>query len=318
MGLGAGALAAQCLPVRAAKDCEILYAKEPVGEEALQMPIMKDFKPTPLEIRVGAKKPFTCLHISDSHLAQMDSRDLWKADDVELKWYEGRRRHFATNATGLAAALLYAKVKGLPVLHTGDLLDYPSDANLRWGQRELEGFDCIFAIGNHEHAGTPRPGPRGKDLAPARRMIRPFLPNNIAFHSRVVNGVDFVAFDNVGMSDDLFDAQVAAIKREFAKGLPVVMMYHVPFFTKDLGEVEAKHAKKRVDELDSGYLACCPGKWDLRINKTLEPWLKEQKNLKALLCGHLHYEYQGAFTDTVTQYVAGATYYHNAYEITFV
>lgn len=317
MGIGAGALVARCLPLMAEQDREIFYAAEPMGEEALGMPIMKDFKPTPLEIRVGAKKAFTCLHISDSHLAQMNSRDLWKADEVELKWYEGRRRHFATNATGLAAALLYAKVKGLPLLHTGDFLDYPSDANVRWGRRELEGFDCIYALGNHELAGTPRPGPKGKDLAAARKLLSPYFPNDLSVYSRVVNEVNFVAFDNVGLSADVFDAQFAAIRKEFAKGLPVVLLYHIPFYTPGLAAEDAKRKGKKVEDLTSGNLACCPGRNDIRINITLQDWLKKQKNLKAMLCGHKHFEFQEPFAEGVVQYVAGATYLRNAYEITF-
>ena len=321
-GLGLGALAAGFLkPVFAQTDCEIWYARDVDGEEALAMPIMRNFHPTHLEIRVGAKKPFRLLHISDSHLAQMNSRDLAKADEVELKWYESRRRHFENAATGLAAALLYAKAKRLPILHTGDLVDYLSDASCHTVRRDLEGVDCLFAVGNHELAGTHRPGPKKDQLAAARAKSEKYFPNPFMVSSRVINGVNFVAFDNVGMCDDVWKAQFAAIEKEFAKGLPVVLAYHTPFYSEALADVimNAKGYKpERRDAINEAWLAACPGKPTLPINGKLSKWLREQKNLKALLCGHMHCENQVPFTDTVTQYVAGATFKGNAYEIEFV
>ena len=321
-GLGASGLLAACgRSVFAQPDCEIWYAKDVDGDEALAMPVMKDFHPTHLEIRVGAKEPFKLLHMSDSHIAQMNSRDLAKADEVELKWYESRRRHFENAATGLAAALLYAKAKRLPILHTGDLVDYLSDANCNIVRRDLEGRDCLFAVGNHELAGTRRPGPRRDQLAAARAKTEPYFPNPFMVSSRVLHGVNFVAFDNVGMCDDVADAQFAAIKAEFAKGLPVVLAYHTPFYSEALADVimNAKGYKpKSRDAINEGWLAACPGKRTLAINGKLVDWLKGQKNLKALLCGHMHCENQVPFTDTVTQYVAGATYQGNAYEIDFI
>lgn len=319
--MGAGALLARCLPAMAAEDRQLWYASEPKGDALLEMPIMKAFKPTMLEIRVGAKAPFEMLHFSDSHIAWMNTRDLMKADEVELKWYEGRRRHFAGNATGLAASLAYAKAKRLHLLHTGDLLDYLSDANLQIAKHDLEGHECLYAIGNHEYAGTPRPSPKTEWLKDARAKLEPYFPNGFACTSRIINGVNFVAFDNVGMCRDISERQFAAIKAEFAKGLPTVLAYHIPFFTPALAEMEmARHPDrlKKMEDITCDWLAAPPGKGDIAINKALVKWLPQQRNLKALLCGHLHYEAQVPFSETVTQYVAGATYKGNAYHIRFI
>ena len=324
MGLGAGALLAQCLPAMAAQDrarIQIWFAKEPDGDALLDMPVMKGFAPTKLEISVGAKKPFRMLHFSDSHIAWMNSRDLIKCEAGELKWYEGRRRHFATNATGLAAALAYARAHRLHMLHTGDLVDYLSDANLNYVRRDLEGLDCQFALGNHELAGIPsaeRPG-RRPSCAAMRKSVAPYFPNDLMCHSRIINGVNFVAFDNCGMSADSFEAQFAAIRAEFAKGLPTVLAYHIPFFTEELGAAQLKAVPrmKSFADITEAYLAA-PPRGGLKINTALREWLPKQKNLKAMLCGHKHEESQGLFCENVTQYVAGATYFGNAYDIQFV
>jgi 3',5'-cyclic AMP phosphodiesterase CpdA len=322
IGLGAGALTFAAMSVKAATDCQIWFAPELHGEDALKMPIMKDFKPTKLQINVGAKKPFRMLHISDSHIATMSAKDLAKADDVELKWYEGRRRHFATWGTGLAAALVYSKVHNLPIIHTGDLADYLSDANCPIVKHEFEGLDCLYAVGNHEKAGTHRPGPREHQYAAARAKAEPFFPNPFPVHSKIVNGVNFVAFDNTGLSNDIFDEQFAKIEQEFKKGLPVVLAYHIPFFEEGIATAKLSITKskriKTIGDFNEAYMAACPGKWTYKINKKLSVWLKEQKNLKAMLCGHFHQECQGQYTETAKQYVAGATYMGNAYDIEFV
>ena len=46
------------------------------GDALLDIPVMEGFKPTMLELKVGAKKPFEMLHISDSHLVTLGADDL--------------------------------------------------------------------------------------------------------------------------------------------------------------------------------------------------------------------------------------------------
>lgn len=322
IGLGVGALLAQCLPaipVDSRRKIQSWYRKVPEGAELLDIPVMKGFKPTKLEIRVGAKKPFGMLHMSDSHIAWMNSKDLMKADEVDLRWYESRRRHFATNATGLAAALAYAKAKNLHILHTGDLVDYISDANINYIRTDLEGTGCLYAIGNHERAGTPNPSPSTDMLPALRKKLEPYFPNPFCCASRIINGVNFVTFDNIGMCRDIFNAQFAAIKAEFAKGLPVVLACHIPFYTKELGDAQLKATPKMKthNDITEAYLASPPNGRGYQINRKLREWLPKQKNLKALLCGHKHVESHSFFCENVMQYVAGATYKGNAYEITF-
>ena len=109
---------------------------------------------------------------------------------------------------------------------------------------------------------------------------------------------------------------------------PTVLAYHIPFYTQDLAEYAVKDVQttpnhwarnilRTMADLNSGWLAACPGKGDQKINTTLAEWLPKQKNLKALLCGHKHFEYRTQFCENVTQYICGATFKGNAYHITF-
>ena len=46
-------------------------------------------------------------------------------------------------------------------------------------------------------------------------------------------------------------------------------------------------------------------------------FLKRQKTLKAILCGHMHSAFQDRFSDSAVQYVAGGNFKGEAYEIAF-
>ena len=332
IALGAGVCAsAGILPLVAAKDRQQWYEEEVSGDALLNMPMMEGFRPTTIEIKVGAKKPFEMLHISDSHLVTLGADDVAKADKDDLAHFRRRLKGFGhpENVIRFAAALAYAKAKKLPMIHTGDLLDFMSDGGLAQVHRDMSGRDWLYAIGNHEYSGSGKPSPKREWLKAARGRMENTYPNAITCASRIVNGVNIVTFDNVGMSKDVSDEQFAAIKAEFAKGLPTVLAYHIPFYTQDLAEHAvnvvqttpnhwARNILKSVADLHSGWLAACPGKGDLKINKTLVEWLPKQKNLKALLCGHKHFEYQTQFCENVTQYICGATFNGNAYHIRFV
>ena len=175
--------------------------------------------------------------------------------------------------------------------------------------------------GNLKRTGLPHGAVPFHQMADAqmREAVKSYFPNSIVCSSRVINGVNFVAFDNNGVCRDIFEEQFAAIKREFAKGLPTVLCYHTPFYTKELGDWQvSKVARmKSHDDITEAYLAA-PPRGGIKINTTLREWLPRQKNLKAMLCGHKHAESQGLFCENVMQYVAGATYFGNAYDIQFV
>ena len=330
--LGASAFAsAGVLPAFALDDRQQWYEPEVSGDALLGMPVLEGFKPTMLELKVGAKKPFEMLHISDSHLVLLGADDLAKSDKRDIAYFRTRLKVFGhpKNIEMFAAALAYAKAKDLPILHTGDLLDFLSEGGLAQIRRDMAERDWFYAIGNHEYSGSGKPSPKREWLKAARGRLGKTFPNAIPCASKIINGVNIVAIDNVGMSQDMFEAQFAAIKAEFAKGLPTVLAYHIPFYTQDLAEHSvnvvqttpnhwARNILKSVADLHSGWLAACPGKGDRKINTALAEWLPKQKNLKALLCGHKHFEYQTPFCENVMQYICGATFNGNAYHIRFV
>ena len=311
LGLGAASIAA-ALAKRAA------FAASPDGRECAS-----DFKATRLEIAVGAKKAFKALHFSDTHLNFMSASE--QVNESAKKAFANRVPVFPQSLVNFQATVEYARRNGLVMLHTGDLVDYESEANYAIARRTLGGMeDFHFAIGNHEY-WNPK---GGKSRDEIRERVRKAIPVDMLVSSTVLNGVNFVAFDDA--NNNVADDVCRRVKAEFAKGLPVVLMMHVPFYTPrtfewafytlgcgercgtaDITGVPAEivRAKYRPNQVE----------YNTPRGPTLElmSFLKRQRLLKAILAGHMHSEFQDRFSDTAVQYVAGGNFKGEAYEILF-
>ena len=294
------------------------FAALPEGYEAAS-----DFNPTPLEIDVGAKKPFRALHFSDSHLNFMSAAE--QVSEGAKRAFKNRVPVFPQSLVNFQASVDHARRNGLLMLHTGDLVDYESEANYAISGRTLGKMaDFHFAIGNHEY-WNPKGGKTRDEI---RSRVQKAFANDVQVASRVVNGVNFVAFDD---ANNNISADVCRrVRDEFAKGLPVVLMMHVPFYTPatfewlfetlgcgakygtaDITGVPAEIVQSKYRPNQIGYNIPRPPTLELMA------FLKEQRTLKAILCGHMHSAFNDRFSDTATQYIVGGNFKGEAYEIVF-
>ena len=287
---------------------------------------------THITIPVGATEPFHALHISDTHITRVNEKDGQRKKEVS----EWRRNSFPMAEEYFDAALKHAREKKMVLLHTGDLIDFVSEGNLEYVKQKLEGVDCFFAVGNHEYSqyvGEAKEDEAYK--AQSYERVQAAYPNNLKFASRIINGVNFVALDDVYYN--VTKEHLDLMKEEVKKGLPIVIMCHVPFYTSHFYEIEmhktggaCAYVTGAPHKLTESY----PGNPDLpadeqwrnrgvqqRADKdTLEfvKWLKKQSLVKAILCGHNHNFYQGPFSETAMQHMAGCTYDGKATEILFI
>ncbi len=303
--------------------------------EPLEDNLIREYlQPTPLSLNVGAEKPFTALHFSDTHVCLMDAADILSCTTKELSLWEARnhgvfgRGGFPFAVPSLAATIAYAKRKNLPMLNTGDLFDFRSEANIAAIAHSFKGLDVFSSLGNHEGHGLHAKGmnpQKPSEEETLRKRYEEAIGNPLVVASRVINGVNFVAFDNCEMSRFIRDKMVEMIKAEFAKGLPTVLMCHMPPFSRELHEsvCEMHRIRKRSLPNDKALRSYYMMGEDFAATKAegqmvkLISFLREQKNLKAILCGHLHFEWQGTFGDGVPVVVAGRNFNGECYEIAF-
>ena len=182
-------------------------------------------------LRVGAQEAFEALHISDTHLTFADDRE--QDNGRKLTLAAERQQYFQEAEATLAQAEAMAERDHMPILHTGDLIDFVSAANLDAAERFTAENDVFTAAGNHEFSLYV--GEAKEDAAYRNQSldkVQASFTNDIRFSSRVYHGVNFVAVDN---SYYLFEEeQLEALKQEVRKGMPIVLMMHTPLYSEGL------------------------------------------------------------------------------------
>ena len=274
-------------------------------------------------VEIGLEKPFSVLHISDTHLA-----DAYPDEHPDKVAAAARRSHDfgERQEEALAESLEWARDNVDYVIHTGDLIDFQARANFDL-VRKYWGKSVFGSMGNHEFYSYVKSEGIGRTEEFKNRsweMLRSAYPVDPRFASLVVNGVNFIAID------DVFGAvqpdQVEKFKVEAKKGLPIVLCMHVPFFTPliDLAAYKfvpltGKRFTGRPDEprpLKEGS-----DRWNQRHDPTTAgfiAYLKEEKLLKAILSGHEHFTMEERFSPTAVQYLVGGNFMFAAREVLFV
>lgn len=331
---GTGALMLPAAAISDAKD-RTSRRKRLDFNASIEDNLIKEYlQPTLLRLNVGAERPFSALHFSDTHVSMADPAELLTWTTKELNLYEARnngvfgRGGFPFAVQSLAATIAYARKKGMIMLNTGDLFDFRSEMNIACIKRTFAGLNVFSSLGNHEGRGlhTSALNPRNrKEDDELRAKFEDAIGNPLVLASRIVNGVNFVAFDNTGLARYCRNEQFEMMEAEFARGLPVVLMSHMPPFTKELYGFECEYCRKRGKSLPEDnnlneYYMMGENFAKSKASPTYRQmitFLKKQKTLKAWLCGHTHFEWQGIFGDGVPICIAGRNYNGECYEISF-
>ena len=276
-------------------------------------------------ISAGATAPFSILHISDTHFTEAYAHE----PDVKQELKRVRTECFGGfQEQALCDSLAWAKEHVDYVLHTGDLIDWQSEANYDL-VRKYYGDMALGAVGNHEYSPsmwlsgekeTKDAAWRAKSAA----ALSSAYPFDISFRAQVVNGVNFV------MVDDVFGAvtarQVERFAAEVKKGLPIVLYMHVPFYTPEIWLAHVKFWRGGEDGKQGGRFryraAPAPGeeyKVQLEdpVTRDFIRYLKSEKLLKGILAGHLHFSVQDRFSPTAMEYVVGGNFLFHGQEILF-
>ncbi len=286
-----------------------------------------------IEVPVGAEAPFAALFLADTHLTLCDARDNKRKNTLAAARLRGEFRdaeHF------LHEALAWAHERHPALLlHAGDLIDFTSAANFDAAEVLFAEHDFFICAGNHEfsqYVGEAEEDEAYK--AQSFAAVQGVYPNDLVFASRIVHAVNFVAVDNVYYR--FTESQLALMEREVAKGLPIVLLCHVPLYTPGLyAAVMAR--TNGVCSYQSGVPDTLVDTWrkerdwpeaerwrDRRVQQradapTLEflDYLKAQPLLKAVLCGHTHFFWEERFSPTAMQIVCPGTYTGEALELRF-
>ena len=271
-------------------------------------------------VHIGLPKPFSVLHISDTHITEA-----YPHEKEKLAFNEQRRRTFGgRQQEALRDSLAWAKANVDYLVHTGDLIDFQTEANFDI-VRSFYGETAVRfgSTGNHEYQRRIREEgirPTAEYNGLSAETFAKVYPFDTTFRSVVAGGVNFIAIEQVyGV---VSAAQVERFHAEVKKGLPIVLCMHVPFYTDFILRASAKFWRYRGKKLSE-----MPTQLEIRgdnkrqtedpVTRDFIAYLKGEPLLKAILAGHLHLAVQDRFSPTAMEYVVGGNFMFHGQEIFF-
>ena len=258
-------------------------------------------------IAAGATQPFSVLHISDTHLtfANPDEQDgVREFARQRTELFGGRQFE------SLKDSVRWAKINADYLIHTGDLVDFVSDGNMVAVKEALgpDAGNMFGSIGNHEYWNPIEPKPTHEECFATCTKVYPY---NLHFASQAINGINFVSIDD--SFNDVAQDQVEAFANEVKKGLPIILLVHVPFPTPLIVEATRKYWKWNTKFRNEPPKQTAFGKCGQEFIK----YLKSEPLLKGILSGHRHITVEERFSPTATQYLVAGNFAFAGREVLF-
>ncbi|MCX6908484.1 MAG: metallophosphoesterase [Verrucomicrobia bacterium] len=282
----------------------------------------------------GLENALVVLHITDAHVSIADKReDQYEQYASRMDYAYGKEREHwrtkkkATTATHFLDLLASAKDRNADLIAlTGDIVNNPSQSSVQFVRNALKdtGIRWLFISGNHDWHYE---GMAGSDDALRKTWVQksllPLYPgrNPLCYAVRI-GGINFVALDN--STYQVTGEQLAFYEKEIVRGLPTVLLLHIPIYTPANA---GKHASDSCGdpswgwETDRSYAIERRERWSKRGNlKSTTDFVDrvgKAGNLIAVLAGHTHKARADKLSDSATQYVAQAACNGGSRLITF-
>lgn len=272
-------------------------------------------------VKIGLEHPFSVMHISDTHLSEA-----YPGEGETKKILKDKRSisFGGFQEQALRDSLDWARRNVDYIVMTGDLIDWQSEANFDL-VRKYFGEGMTGSVGNHEFSPDMWLSAIKEERTEAfkdntRSLIQSVYPFDLQFCSQVVNGVNFITLDNV--YGYVVQKQVDLFKAEAARGLPIVLCMHVPFFTDDIWTATCRFWGHQNEKFTDGSVPPPAGDYLIQkedaVTREFITYLKDEPLLKAILAGHEHITMQDRFSPTAVEYLVGGNFLLQAREILFV
>ncbi len=270
-------------------------------------------------VKIGLKKPVKLLHVTDTHIALADERDDERKHALAHRLGDPNKENY------LKEQIAYAEEHCDLLVHTGDLMDFVSYANVDYAREVVKHEKFFFIAGNHDYSQYV--GEAWEDNAYRMNSYMQMgygIGVPMFFNSRIVGGVNIVGIDN---SYYLFeDWHLWRLQREVEKGLPVILAFHDPLFEQSLYDHHMLVAAPDVT-----YLVGCDEEHLLPYSEfravqqrpdapTLRfiDYVKHEPAIRAILTGHLHFSFESNVAENLPQFVTGGGYEGIAREVTLL
>ena len=266
-------------------------------------------------INIGLKQSVKLLHITDTHITRDDPWGGVRTKTFDLDYAGSAEDYFFQ-------ALEYARMNNMPVLHTGDLIDFFSDGNFDFIDKYFSDVDYIYAAGNHDFCHKLGEATEDYDYKWEKiKDIAPHFKNNLYFDSKIIGGVNVVTLDDSYYR--ISHGQLEMLKAEVAKGYPIILALHVPIYSPGLYDVSLKKWTDcaHLIGVPQHLIATYP---DYRKEQQIPDedtllfieYVKSEPMIKAIISGHIHLNFEEKLTDGLYQFVTNGSFAGYVREIT--
>lgn len=271
----------------------------------------------------GLKTKLRVLHVTDTHLSVFDEQEKeFHSFGARMDQAFLDREHYKTSQkinSITAFHELMALAKNQPfdlIVLTGDIVNNPSRASVRFVREELEktGIPWLYVAGNHDWHYEGMTG-TADELRQTwiHNSLMPLYDANPLFSAREINGLNFVRIDN--STYQISEDQLAFFQAQMALPAPMVLLMHIPVYVPEDGtdeDVGTCGDPRWGAEHDGNYIIERRQQWRKEGNfpATVEfvASVKKSENLIAALVGHSHRARMDTLAPNAIQYTTGGGY----------
>lgn len=265
------------------------------------------------KLKAGLAKPMTLFHMTDVHLFSWLPEDTPYARQQQADRVVFMRPGNPRSIEDDYADLMEMGKKCDCVVMTGDIIDAPSKGNLKILKESLEELDSyLYAVGNHDYVFPNEFLPDGKPDMLHWQELQDVVKDDMNVCVKQVGELLLIGFDNTCYQ--VTQEQVDTILKALDRGLPTILCCHTPLYSPD-SIVHIEHI------WNSPGVMGCPEevlakneKWKNAYGPTpvtakFVEDLKGYSNLVAILAGHVHFNYEEAFSEYTTQIITATASY---------
>jgi len=265
-------------------------------------------------LQIGLEKPLKILHITDNHIP------FCCETDPEGMHRQRAQRDEAGSVLALREQMEYGEANCDLIVHTGDLIDFISKPCLAFARQFFREHEkVLFIAGNHEYTKYDY---AVEDMDYRIRSLQDMgggLGVDLFFTSRILGGVNFVGIDD--SYHQVEDGQLIRLKKEVAKGYPIILSLHAPLYEEALyratyeywNEVAVVNAdSSRHPEVAGDMAEAYPS------TRAFYEYVTHEPRIKAILAGHVHFPFESNLPGGKPQFVTGLGSEGHAREITII
>ena len=256
----------------------------------------------------GLKREFRILHVTDLHASALDEAEKTAMEPVRRDYIPPRQGLFGggrpyPSEAALPALMGYGEeISADLVLMTGDIIDFPSEANLTLLKTCVDAckVPVLYITGNHDWSYADD---YHTENAAATYLTRVDAISGAADHAAVYED-DNVLVCAVDSSPDrirkeTLEAYLTAARRAKAYGKALILALHVPVHAETLVEDTVRVWRQELTIGEGAFGADDPATMTFYNAVAVESDLAPD----VVIAGHVHFDHEDLFPNGTPQYI---------------